>query len=401
MNQMTKPVAAKDWAGQSGWSLPAWTYFDEQFMALEKARVFMPAWHLVCHVSDIPRAGDYRTFAMMGERALVLRGKDGAVRAFHNVCPHRAARLVDGDEHGDGGGNCGGRVTCPYHAWSFSLDGQLLAVPFIEEYENFEKGQFGLFPLECATSHGFVYVRFGEGGETLEDYLSPIMEEMGIYRFADMQPIGPIRSRVREVNWKNACDNYVDALHVRVAHPGLSTLVRDSYRLTVDRGVDKIFADAGAGKSAMRTVQAYRDVLPPVDHLPAERQRMWTYYRLFPGLMFDVYPDQIDFMQFIPLTPTTCLLRDGAYALPDGRREMKAARYLNQRLNRDVNAEDKVLIERVQEGMASSAFSQGPLGKNEICLRSFAERMRETIPIAREAQHPGRAALQAALDEAR
>jgi phenylpropionate dioxygenase-like ring-hydroxylating dioxygenase large terminal subunit len=392
-------------ADQSGWSLPAWTYFDAQFMAIEKAKLFMPAWHLVCHVSDIPRAGDYRTFAMMGERALVVRGKDGAVRAFHNVCPHRAARLVDGDQYGDGGGNCGGRVTCPYHAWSFNLEGQLLAVPFIEEYENFEKGQFGLFPLEHAISHGFVYVRFGEGGEALEDYLSPIMAEMGIYRFADMQPIGPIRSRVREVNWKNASDNYVDALHVRVAHPGLSALVRDSYRLSVDRGVDKIYAEAGMGKSAMRSVQAYRDVLPDVDHLPDDRKRMWTYYRLFPGLMFDVYPDQIDFMQFIPLTPTTCLLRDGAYALPDGRREMKAARYLNQRLNRDVNAEDKALIERVQEGMASSAFSQGPLGKNEICLRSFAERMRQIIPIAAQAQHPGcealDAALQAALDEAR
>jgi carnitine monooxygenase subunit len=79
---------------------------------------------------------------------------------------------------------------------------------------------------------------------------------------------------------------------------------------------------------------------------------------------------------------------------------MKAARYLNGRINRDVNMEDKRLIERVQEGMGSSRFAQGPLGKNEICLRSFAQRMRTTIPIASEAQHPGRERLQAALDAA-
>lgn len=390
MNLISQPTV-----DQSSWSLPAWTYHDADFMALEKAHVFMPAWHLVCHLADIPKPGDYQTFAMMGERALVVRGRDGQVRAFHNVCPHRAARLVDGDA-----GNCGGRVTCPYHAWSFGLDGNLMAVPFIEEYENFDKADFGLFPLEHGVSNGFVYVRFGAGGESLDDYLAPIADEMALYRFSQMEPLVPVRSRIREVNWKNACDNYVDALHVRVAHPGLNSLVRDTYRLTIDRGVDKIFAEAGSGKSAHASVTAYREVLPPVDHLPDERRAMWTYYRLFPGLMFDVYPDQIDFMQFIPLTPTTCILRDGAYALPDDRRAMKAARYLNHRINRDVNMEDKGLIERVQDGMGTSRFAQGPLGRNEICLRSFAQRMRQTIPIAHEPQRPSRERLQAALDAA-
>ncbi|HSG56979.1 MAG TPA: aromatic ring-hydroxylating dioxygenase subunit alpha [Paracoccaceae bacterium] len=390
MNLMTKTAA-----DQSGWSLPAWTYNDADFMALERKHLFLPAWHLVCHVADIPKVGDYQTFAMMGERALVVRGRDGAIRAFHNVCPHRAARLVDGDR-----GNCGGRVTCPYHAWSFGLDGSLLSVPFIEEYEDFSKADFGLFPLEHGIKDGFIYVRFADGGENLEDYLAPVAEEMALYRFAEMEPLVPVRSRIREVNWKNASDNYVDALHVRVAHPGLNALVRDSYRLTVDRGVDKIFAEAGAGKSAHASVQAYRQALPVVEHLPVERQKMWTYYRLFPALMFDVYPDQIDFMQFIPLTATTCILRDGAYALPDSRREMKAARYLNQRINRDVNMEDKSLIERVQDGMGSSRFEQGPLGRNEICLRAFAQRMRATIPICAERERPSSARLQAALDAA-
>ena len=379
-------------ADQAFWSLPAWTYNDETFLALERDKIFMPAWHLVCHVSDIPEPGDYRSFAMLGERAVVVRGKDGAIRAFHNVCRHRAARLLDGSQ-----GNCGGRITCPYHAWSFGLDGQLLAVPFIEEYENFSKSDFGLHPVEHDVFAGFVYIRFVPGGPSLAEYMSPLEEEMGLYRFEEMRPVTPIRTRIREVNWKNACDNYVDALHIRVAHPGLNSLVRNTYRLSVDRGVDKIFADVEAVNSAGPSVQAYRQLLPEVDHLPQERQRLWTYYRVWPALMFDVYPDQIDFMQFIPVDETTCILRDGAYALPDDRREMRAARYLNQRLNRDVNAEDKVLIERVQEGMGSSSFSIGPLGRNEVCLRNFAERMRKTIPLSREPKRPSRERLEAAL----
>jgi carnitine monooxygenase subunit len=378
--------------GQANWSLPAWTYLDEDFQAIEREKVFLPAWHLVCHVNDIPRRGDYRSFALMGELAIVVRGRDGAIRAFHNVCRHRAARLLDGD-----GGNCGARILCPYHAWSFDLDGRLVGVPFIEDYEDFRKAEHGLVPIEHEEFAGFVYIRFaGAGGPSLAEGLAPVAEEMDIYRFAEMQPFGPIRTRIREVNWKNASDNYVDGLHIRVAHPSLDSLVGESYRLSVDRGIDKIFADIDRSGHIGASVEAYRTLLPRVDHLPDERQRLWTYYRLWPSLMFDVYPDQIDFMQFIPLSPTHCILRHGAYALPDDRREMRLARYLNQRINRDVNAEDKGLIERVQAGMASSSFSAGPLGRNEVCLRSFAERMRATIPIAREPQRPSRKRLQAA-----
>jgi len=381
-------------AEQASWSLPAWTYRDEDFLALERRKIFRPAWHLVCHVSDLAKPGDWRSFKMMGELAIVVRGKDGELRAFHNVCRHRAARLLDGES-----GNCGGRITCPYHAWSFALDGRLLAVPFIEEYENFSKADHGLAGIEYEVFAGFVYIRFESGGPALADELDPVAGEMRLYRFEDMQPLGPIRSRIREVNWKNAGDNYVDALHIRVAHPGLDSLVRDTYALEVDRGVDKIFANVEAVNSAGSSVQAYRKLLPRVDHLPEERQKMWTYYRLWPSLMFDVYPDQIDFMQFIPVDATTCILRDGAYALPDGRREMKLARYFNQRLNRDVNSEDKGLIERVQAGMGSSSFAAGPLGRNEMCLRNFAERMRETIPLSREPEKPSRELLEAALAE--
>jgi phenylpropionate dioxygenase-like ring-hydroxylating dioxygenase large terminal subunit len=133
----------------------------------------------------------------------------------------------------------------------------------------------------------------------------------------------------------------------------------------------------------------YQTVLPSVPHLPEDRQRLWTYFKLWPNVAFDVYPDQVDFMQMIPISPTETLVREIAYAHPDERREMRAARYLNWRINRRVSLEDKALIERVQAGMGSRSYSPGPLGHNEVALRSFARRMREVIPESSLEHSPG------------
>jgi phenylpropionate dioxygenase-like ring-hydroxylating dioxygenase large terminal subunit len=116
---------------------------------------------------------------------------------------------------------------------------------------------------------------------------------------------------------------------------------------------------------------------------------LWTYYKLWPNFAFDIYPDQVDFMAWLPISPTRTLIREISYALPDAnmpeqwRREMKAARYLNWRINRQVNAEDTDLVGRVQAGMASQSFSVGPLARQEVALRRFNARVRALIPQAR------------------
>jgi phenylpropionate dioxygenase-like ring-hydroxylating dioxygenase large terminal subunit len=106
---------------------------------------------------------------------------------------------------------------------------------------------------------------------------------------------------------------------------------------------------------------------------------MWTYYKLWPNVAFDIYPDQVDFMQFIPVSATQTMIREIAYVHPDTSREMRAARFLNWRINRQVNAEDTTLIEGVQQGMESSSYSTGPLSPGEACLISFGNRMRTLI----------------------
>ncbi len=145
--------------------------------------------------------------------------------------------------------------------------------------------------------------------------------------------------------------------------------------------------------SANISERLYQKYMPEVPHLSPERQRQWTYYKLWPNIAFDIYPDQVDFMQFFPISPTETLIREIAYVLPDARREMKATRYLNWRINRRVSAEDKMLIERVQEGMGSSSYSVGPLATTEVCLRSFGRKIRGLIPESRQARRRRRAGI--------
>jgi phenylpropionate dioxygenase-like ring-hydroxylating dioxygenase large terminal subunit len=208
------------------------------------------------------------------------------------------------------------------------------------------------------------------------------------YRFADLGALGRVTLRPRAVNWKNVGDNYSDGLHIPVAHPGLTRLFGKSYGVEAESGVDRMWGDLIDRPSANWSERLYQRLLPPVPHLPEDKQRHWLYFKLWPNIAFDIYPDQVDFMQWLPTSPTSCLIREISYVLPDTRREMKAARYLNWRINRQVNAEDTALITRVQQGMQSKSFIMGPLSDKEVCLRHFCSRMREIIPEARLERAP-------------
>lgn len=359
-------------------SLPAWLYTDPGFFARERETVFRTAWQVVCHLNDVPDPGDYQTLDFLGEHVVTVRGDDGQVRSFHNACRHRAARLADGPA-----GNCGHRIVCPYHAWSYGLDGALKAVPRWQGFEDLDLPRHGLKPVEQEVFAGFVFVRFAPGLPSVAEMFAPYARELDPHGFEDLQPQGRVTLRPRAVNWKNVGDNYADALHIPVAHPGLTRLFGASYAMEAAPWVDKLWGDVVEQPSANWAERMYQRLLPSFTHLDDAGRRRWSYYKLWPNIAFDVYPDQVDFMQFIPVSPTQTLIREIAYVRPDARREVRAARYLNWRINRQVNAEDTALIQRVQDGMAGSGYVSGPLGPAEVCLRGFAEKLCAQLPEAR------------------
>jgi phenylpropionate dioxygenase-like ring-hydroxylating dioxygenase large terminal subunit len=356
-------------------SLPSWIYRDAEFFEREKQAVFRNSWQVVCHLSDIPQPGDFHTFEFFGESVVAVRAEDGGVRAFHNVCRHRAARLLDGPR-----GHCGKRITCPYHAWTYALDGRLVGVPNRDSFKGLDTSRHGLATLEHEVFCGFIFVRFEAGLPSVREMAAPYLHELTPYRMEELVPLGRVTLRPRAVNWKNVADNFSDGLHINVAHPGLTRLFGRGYGIEARPWIDKMWGTLRDTPSSNWSERAYQRFLPPVEHLPPERQRLWTYFKLWPNVALDIYPDQIDFMQFLPVSPTETLVREIAYVHPDTRREMRAARYLNWRINRRVSLEDKALIERVQAGMASSSYTAGPLGDGEACLKSFGRHLRKLIP---------------------
>ncbi len=354
-----------------GLSLPGWVYRDPEFFRVEMARVIRPAWQIVCHASDVPAPGNWRSLDYLGESVIVIRGADGMVRAFANLCRHRGARLVDGT------GGCAKRLTCPYHAWTYAADGRLIGVPHREDYPGLDLAAHGLIPIELEDWRGFLFVRLESGGPSVAEMMAPHETEIAPHRFEALEAIGRITLRPRDVNWKTVADNYSDGLHIDVAHPGLDRLFGASYEIEAGDHVDRMAGELRERPSANLSERAYRHFLPK------GAGRTWLYFKLWPNVAFDIYPDQVDFMHFVPVSPTQTLIREISYAVPDARREMKAARYLNWRINRQVNAEDTELIARVQQGMGSSLYRPGPLGDSEVCLRSFARKLRRIIPQTR------------------
>jgi phenylpropionate dioxygenase-like ring-hydroxylating dioxygenase large terminal subunit len=358
-------------------SLPGWLYHDPEFLEAEKRAFLRAAPQVVCHESEIAEPGEWRTLEYLGESIIVIRGDDGQVRAFSNVCRHRGSRLVDGEA------GCSKVLTCPYHAWSYGRDGRLVGVPHRGEYPGLQTERLGLFPVALEKWRGFLFVTLEPGAPSVAEMMAPYEDEVALYRFEDLRAIGRVTLRPRPLNWKTIADNYSDHLHIPVGHPGLTRLFARNYRIEAQPQVDRMEGDLVEKASDNPSERAYQYFLPEAEHLPASHRRKWLYYKLFPNVAFDIYPDQVDFMQFLPVSSTETVIREISYALPDDRREMRAARYLNWRINRKVNAEDTELITRVQLGMQSPTYVAGPLGTSEVCLRSFATKLRRMIPEAR------------------
>lgn len=167
------------------WSLPGWLYHDAEYYGVEMERVIRPAWQIVCHDSDIPGTGDWRSLELLGESIIVLRGADGVVRAFANTCRHRAMRLVEGDA------GCAKKLVCPYHAWVYELDGRLSGVPMKADYPALDMAANGLIAVDHDQWQGFHFVRLrDDGGPSVAEMMAPAEAEIAPYRFAEMQPIG-------------------------------------------------------------------------------------------------------------------------------------------------------------------------------------------------------------------
>lgn len=358
--------------------LPGWAYHSPALLELEKEHLFRNHWQIVGHVSDLPEPGDYLTMDVVGERALVVRGKDGVVRGFHNICRHRGSRVVADEK-----GNCKNALVCPFHGWVYNLDGTLRGAARPNSFPELDKAEFGLAALDLEVWMGFIFIRFRKGPQpSVAELMKPVEEELSHYRAAEMVPSYGIWTQTSPVNWKSVRDVDNEGYHVAMAHPALQDLYGSTYfDEPFINGVSRSFATYNPHAGRRWSVGRYINIAPEPAHLPEPQKKAWIYYGMFPNTVISVMPESVQFYQEFPLSTGETLLRGAIYKYRDESREQAAARYLSYRIDRETMAEDVQLSVWSNESMLSEAFAGFYLSDLEYGVRTHHDHLRAQIPV--------------------
>ncbi|MFT4715610.1 MAG: phenylpropionate dioxygenase-like ring-hydroxylating dioxygenase large terminal subunit [Paracoccaceae bacterium] len=358
--------------------LPGWCYHNAALLELEKEEIFKTHWQIACHVSDIPDAGSFQTFDLMGERAIILRDAQMDVKVFHNICRHRGSRLVAKEK-----GTCKNALICPFHGWVYNLDGTLRGAARPETFPSLDKDEFALRTVEFEIWNGFIFVRFKPGPQpSVHELLGIYAEEAGAYRMAEHVPIDGFWEQQSPVNWKSVRDVDNEGYHVPMAHPALQDLYGSDY--IDDPFINGVFRSEGRftpSKGRNWAVRNYKKFSKAQDHLPDELHKSWIYYGIFPNAVIAVTPETTLFYQEFPVSVGQTVLRGATYRNPNEDRQQRAARYLTSRIDRETVEEDMQLTIWSNESMASDSFEGFYLSDLEYGVRSHHDHLRAILPI--------------------
>lgn len=359
--------------------LPAWSYFSEDLLEAEKELLFRSHWQLVCHVNDVATPGDYIATDFVGERALVVRGKDGVVRAFHNLCRHRGSRVV-GDERG----HCRSAIICPFHGWVFNLDGTLRGASQPDSLPDLDPVEWGLKPLEMDIWQGFVFVRFKPGPQpAMSKVMARFDKELAQYNLPALLPDGDGFSQEEiRANWKCVRDVDNEGYHVPMAHPGLDDLFGANYSdEPFKQGTSRSYSVFREDRSRLWSVRNYKKLLPDRPELDDDHKRAWLYVGAFPNTVFGIYPDSVIFYHEFPDACGKTIQRGAVYRNPVEDRRLRAARYLSKRIDRITGKEDEQLIEWSWEAAQSSGYDGVILSDLEIGVKTYHDELRRLFPV--------------------
>jgi glycine betaine catabolism A len=341
-------------------TLPGRYFYDPEIYAREQERLFSQMWTCVGRADALPAAGDFKTVELAGESVLVVRGRDGELRAFLNVCRHRGARLCL-----EPCGNTGAAIQCMYHAWSYALDGRLIGAPNIARDESLDRETLGLVPVHLDIWEGLIWLSLAADPAPVTAQLEPALRdrfgELEKFRRYDVGSLAVGKSITYEIaaNWKLVVENFMECYHCAPVHPELTSLLPDfrlgtSYQGIVGQGT--AFADdidaftlSGRGERAM---------LPGL--LPSDA-RLYYGFVLWPNLFVNLLPDHVILHTLTPLGPersrVVCdwLFTPEEIARPEFDPTDTVAVF-------DItNRQDWDVCERTQLGMRSRAYVNGGL----------------------------------------
>ncbi len=351
-------------------TLPGSMFSDPAIFAREMRQLIQPSWVCVGRTNEVARPGDFRTYEIAGSGVVVVRDSEGALRAYHNVCRHRGTRLVEADS-----GSGLTLLQCPYHAWTYGLDGRLAGAPHMEEAESFDKKEFGLHPVAVADWRGFLFLNLNPKSAPLSTYLGNFAARAAPYPLERLRLAHRVTYEIA-ANWKLVIQNANECYHCPGVHPQL-------VRLTPYRSGEEDLRKGPVFGGWMDFVDGARTLSPDgttprrtFPGLSAEDLRRVYYYILYPNNFLSLLPDYVTLDRFIPVSPERTRLVFDLYVDRDEADPAEDAMGFWDTTNR----QDWHICEMAHLGSKTVAYTQGRYSSEEEVVhlidRYYLQRMR-------------------------
>ncbi|HZO90638.1 MAG TPA: aromatic ring-hydroxylating dioxygenase subunit alpha [Chthonomonadaceae bacterium] len=350
---------------QGARTLPGPFYTSPEIFRQEQENIFLQRWICVGREERVAQPGDYFVCTVGMESIVIVRGREGVVRAFYNVCRHRGTRLCEESE-----GHLKNAIRCPYHAWTYALDGRLLAAPSMDALPGFQKDDYPLHPAALTSWEGFLFIALATEPEPFESTHAPLLEKFGPYRLPTLRRARRIVYDVR-ANWKLIFENYSECFHCSLVHPALVKLS------PADSGANDLVSGAFLGgymevkpDFASMTVSGNACSLS-VGDLDSEDQHRVYYYSIFPNMLLSLHPDYVMIHLLWPEAPDRTriecewLFHPNAAAHPDFNPD-DGVLFWDK-----TNREDWHVCELSQLGVSSRAYTPGPYSPRESLCAAF------------------------------
>jgi Rieske 2Fe-2S family protein len=344
---------------QGARTLPGRFYTAPDVLAEERERIFARHWICVGRNAALAEPGDYFLAEIAGESIIVLRNQSGYARAFFNVCRHRGTRLCE-----DRAGRLSETIQCPYHAWTYGLDGRLIGAPHMNEVEGFDKRDYPLHNVGLVEWEGFLFVNLDPSAMTGAEWFAPLNRRFARYNLAALRTVRRIEYDV-QANWKLILQNYNECLHCPTIHPELST------KLPYTSGANDLIEGPFLGgymeikpPNESATVSGRACALPLGELSENDRRRAF-YYALFPTMMLSLHPDYAVFYTVWPTGPRTSRVICEWMVHPDapgspGYNIQDAEEFWDR-----TNRQDWHICEQSQLGVSSRVYQPGPYSPRE------------------------------------
>ncbi len=335
-------------------------YTSPAVVELERERLFARSWNCVGRASSIERAGDFITRSVAGESLIILRDKQGQLRAFFNTCRHRGTRLCVAAS-----GHFSETIQCPYHAWTYAIDGRLIGAPHMQEVEAFDKSEYPLHAAAVAEWEGFVFVNIADEPEPFATVWAPMIDRLSRFNLPALAVGHRMQYDVR-ANWKLVFQNYSECLHCPMIHPELSVVLpylSGANDLTDGAFLGGSMQITAPNESATMSGRACGRLVGP-DVLQGA-DRFAYYYTLMPNLLLSLHPDYVNFYLVHPIAADRTIVESEwlfhPETLSDPASNIKDAIEFWDVTNR----QDWNIIERSQLGVSSRRYVPGPYSPRE------------------------------------